>query len=128
MAERYELDAEQRQHLKALVRSEGWRLFLRHLYIPWLTQVSQRLDHRETSERETQYWRGYKHALRDVTDRLYQAASEKNPLDETTVALLRALQPEQDNAPDSDTHDTLENQLRTQQPWEGKRRASSPVF
>lgn len=73
------LTPEEQEHLAHLVRSPGWRLFVKNLVAPQLFKAEQALSSPATDAPRTNFHRGVKHALTKTMAEVYRAAALPDP-------------------------------------------------
>lgn len=84
-----ELDRDEKEHIARMVASPGWRIFVYQVITPSLQAASQHIDAPNTDERQTNFYRGVKYAIKTLLERAYTCAPDtRNPFTEHAQAFL----------------------------------------
>jgi hypothetical protein len=82
---------EERDAIRQLVRSEGWKSVMRRSITPLLLQTNERLDFMGLPEAQTNFYRGVKHTLKRLIEDVYETGQMPNPFSEHMNAFLVTL-------------------------------------
>lgn len=84
-----ELTREGKEHIARMVQSPGWRVFIAHVITPALKTATQHIDAPKGDEKQAQFYRGVKWAIKSLLEQAYATTtSTRNPFDEHEEAFL----------------------------------------